>query len=755
MEDNGDDQFTKATNRLKDSARDLGRKGAEKVGKSAAESVANIVKWVIQQIIKFIAWIVAMIGPLIIIVIILSVGVFAIIASFFKKDTDNVDPTIDLSYDTTVEEMDPIITLSKDQKRYKINKEYARKILKKLEEIGKVDTTVFGFKDEDYDYNAEPEEGTEGTEGTEGAGSELTEKELKNMLDKYIRAELQTMYPDIGNWIFGEKGGVKVHRISNEYGEIEMKYMPYNDFIKLESMVYDNAEKAREEVLQYFALDPDTLQLCIYVSTTTNIYNYPNTLASTQVTFEMQTLNYQTLLQKYATPTIFLIAMHLISQDVDFMDDLVELVNSSETTMSFIEDSTANYTQVDYSGTVTELKVSADVVATPIPAPPFVSISVQNPQVTPNVTQVTTANINEPQYSKYITDGVKPYITEVITNAGRLMVTKAETWLVSSELMVYSLDSVTTQTGEGTKNYSGTDGDLGSSDKFDLGLASSGLGLKVSYSTFTYNIDEITKYYNTTYPIDAIETKQGYRLDYINALLDLYPKVKRNLTTAPNDLFYMLEQYESTQELERVMKYIIAQLTGRSYGVDSLDILDTTDFVTMGDTDGAASAGESGGTGMDMSSLVGTDEWESANEIQKKIVTVATHTADYGIAAKYGYCLLWNQQVYQAAGATATGGQGIARMAGHNFGVSTDFSFVPLGACIYGLGSAKSTAGHCAIYIGNGQVAHNIGYVKIEPLSDWISKYRGKVWGWCSSTPVNSNYPVTPGLMTGQGGIIN
>ena len=103
MEDNGNDQFTKASNKLKDTARDVGRKGAHKAGKTIAKGVAKLVKMAIKGIIKLFAWLFAALGPLVVIVIILSIGVFAIIASFFKKDTDNVDPTIDLSYDTTVE----------------------------------------------------------------------------------------------------------------------------------------------------------------------------------------------------------------------------------------------------------------------------------------------------------------------------------------------------------------------------------------------------------------------------------------------------------------------------------------------------------------------------------------------------------------------------------------------------------------------------------------------------------------------------
>lgn len=55
--------------------------------------------------------------------------------------------------------------------------------------------------------------------------------------------------------------------------------------------------------------------------------------------------------------------------------------------------------------------------------------------------------------------------------------------------------------------------------------------------------------------------------------------------------------------------------------------------------------------------------------------------------------------------------------------------------------------GHVAIYIGNGQVVDNIGYVRTTSLENWISSYPDGCWGWTSSTPVNPAYPVTKGLI--------
>ncbi|MCM1284720.1 MAG: hypothetical protein NC213_10540 [Acetobacter sp.] len=118
---------------------------------------------------------------------------------------------------------------------------------------------------------------------------------------------------------------------------------------------------------------------------------------------------------------------------------------------------------------------------------------------------------------------------------------------------------------------------------------------------------------------------------------------------------------------------------------------------------------------------------EVVNETQKKIVTVATNSSSYGISAKSGYCQAWVADVYQAV----TGSRGSAHCAlcaADMWAISTDWSKIPVGATVYGYSSSQY--GHVGIYIGNGMVAHNIGYIKIEPIEDWIKTYKGFAWGW-------------------------
>ncbi len=119
---------------------------------------------------------------------------------------------------------------------------------------------------------------------------------------------------------------------------------------------------------------------------------------------------------------------------------------------------------------------------------------------------------------------------------------------------------------------------------------------------------------------------------------------------------------------------------------------------------------------------------ETVNDIQKKIVIVATNSERYGISAKSGYCQAWVADVYQAV----TGSRGSAHCAlcaADMWAVSQDFSKIQVGATVYGY--ASNPYGHVGIYIGNGKVIHNLsGTVKIQSLESWVKDFKGFAWGW-------------------------
>lgn len=119
---------------------------------------------------------------------------------------------------------------------------------------------------------------------------------------------------------------------------------------------------------------------------------------------------------------------------------------------------------------------------------------------------------------------------------------------------------------------------------------------------------------------------------------------------------------------------------------------------------------------------------ETVNDTQRKIVAVALDSESYGISAKSGYCQAWVADVYQAV----TGSRGSAHCAlcaADMWAVSDDWSKIPVGATVYGY--ASNPYGHVGIYIGNGQVIHNLsGTVKVHSLESWVKDFKGFAWGW-------------------------
>lgn len=126
---------------------------------------------------------------------------------------------------------------------------------------------------------------------------------------------------------------------------------------------------------------------------------------------------------------------------------------------------------------------------------------------------------------------------------------------------------------------------------------------------------------------------------------------------------------------------------------------------------------------------------ETVNDIQRKLVAVATNSESYGISAKSGYCQAWVADVYQAV----TGSRGSAHCAlcaADMWAVSQDFSKIQVGATVYGY--ASNPYGHVGIYIGNGKVIHNLsGTVKVQSLESWVKDFKGFAWGWENNTKLN------------------
>ena len=571
-------------------------KGAMETIKNKAKEEAKKAKnKVVFNIIKFVAPYVG-----IVLLCLLAVGVIMATAysiiNFFKG-LFGIDAATESS---VLNEAQSIISITNSG--YKINDEYSKKILEDLD-AQMVDTEEMGFATDD----------------------------LSDMIDKYIKAEIKKMYPTIGKG--SVDGLIKIQRMSAETGTVQqLTYIDYQSFKK-------KVEQNDSNVTNYFSLNPGTFDLCIAVSETSIYYDYDENSTdkrkeisrSTYIT--MREIEYQTTVQRYATPLNYFISMHLISADKDFMNDILELVDGqTDIVLTFLESADKEFIQVDYEGKITTTEYetigvlkeledenseddtseegsedtsqektessssSTDLkfpltfpntnvkpVLPNVPTLPDLDIEPIEPmeptlpieptyitvyeysELNTTETIVDTGNISN--YSEYVTPS--QYLIEKVCNTGELFVTNANTWFLKSNLgiQIHDMQKENIQTNTETK----------------ANIDESNDAVKDRVYKGSYNvgwINEITNEWTEKYRISTTENAGGYNLTDITNLIKSYPKVKNNLETSPTLLFYLLEENENTQELAKIMKYIIYTLTDIDYGVTDLDldIYDSADF---------------------------------------------------------------------------------------------------------------------------------------------------------------------------------
>ena len=136
-------------------------------------------------------------------------------------------------------------------------------------------------------------------------------------------------------------------------------------------------------------------------------------------------------------------------------------------------------------------------------------------------------------------------------------------------------------------------------------------------------------------------------------------------------------------------------------------------------------------------------------DISEAIVKAAQSTPSPGA----GLCQAWVRQVYVNAGLPNVYYTG-AYQAFQQTCVSTDVNNIPIGAAVYGTGSANNPYGHVGIYVGDingdgkGEVMDNVSSgIRTQSLEDWIA-WQVKAgntqcggtpgwlgWGWQSGSP--------------------
>ncbi|EQB23989.1 membrane protein [Streptococcus equi subsp. zooepidemicus SzS31A1] len=177
------------------------------------------------------------------------------------------------------------------------------------------------------------------------------------------------------------------------------------------------------------------------------------------------------------------------------------------------------------------------------------------------------------------------------------------------------------------------------------------------------------------------------------------------------------------REMDSIIREVFAEYPDNLKHYEALFLAQGNMGEAFGNTDLISSNGGIGGG----------KEYDASTEVQKKIVNAAYITPSPGA----GWCAMWVSQVYQNAGLGYIGGN--ANDMYRNYTFTSDRSKLKVGMLVaVESSSSGSTAGltygHVGIYIGDGKVIDNIGYIRVTTLDDWIATF-------CKHHPVGFGFP--------------
>lgn len=543
MEENNNNE-NQVVNKVKDTV----KKETKDFGKKAFKKFIKV------------AW--PFIAKLIIILLVLGLinVVFYTIQSFFKNLFSADDPEV--SAESSEED---ILVEIDSGGRYKLKDDYAEEILAQLEEKY-VSNIAMGFTDDEY----EEQKNSENTEDEEESEEDdEDDNDIESMIDKYIEASLTTMLPDNGKILNDVDGIVKIKRtLQDGY----LSYLNYDNFMAR----FNSGQGAN--MLRYFTLS-DEFKLCIVVEkSSTTCYDYEGNKIEDMCSgggYEIQEVDYQKYIEGYATPLNFFISLHLIAQNNNFMNEVVDMVKrkgvEDPIVLTYVESETTTTETIEYSG---DQQINY--------------VKYQKDTEEGGNWEIVADGFKENWYDVINNDNISEYMEPspvyaemvVKTYSGSWNVTKADTWIINVEKEavespIPNPDSTETEECPDVllDKYWWVDYINGLQQEWERD------GNLVSYKRYyiakCFNIEKTTTVEVTGERWSATnETKTMKVDDFVEFIQENYTDVENNLTTAPSNLFYFLQQSESTQKHEKIMRYVIYKLSGIDYGITEENVED-------------------------------------------------------------------------------------------------------------------------------------------------------------------------------------
>lgn len=362
----------------------------------------------------------------------------------------------------------------------------------------------------------------------------ISNKNLREYLKAFIKAELITQYPDLRS---ADKIGTQTQ--SNEFqgciqiqralpdstnGERELlTYVDYNTF----NLYISNGDS---EATKHFTLDSNgNLIVAGWTRITTNVRSddpgVKNIYNDIEYTLNTNSINYQVLVKSCSMPFDFLWALTVMSEDEEFAYNVAQLALNSKIIIT-VQD---NLTTV-INDKLEKYKIEEETIS-------------------------TDEFGNETTGTEYI----DYYIRTIIKNEDCttvLNMTYANTWIAEYINNYSNIPSEDVEANVTSNNVETDSGDIHTKENSTITRT-----ITTSYNVYIQEATTVTK-----------KTDKNSTTDNFVTLFIKYQKANKNILSSPEWLFEMLEGSSKTSDMIDIVKYLLYKATEKSYGVTELDL---------------------------------------------------------------------------------------------------------------------------------------------------------------------------------------
>lgn len=474
--------------------------------------------------------IIKIIAPIIILVMLILC-----VYSIFNKIGDAVKDVVDGIVDFFTFDSDGAI---------KVEEEQVDKIIESITSLGidLKDIKLMG----DVDYSKENIE-------------EENEKALKKYVKKFLEAQAmtQTINPNPG---FIDKqlhsyGTVYVYRTKDTTNDVsnlkqieQMEYIEYKDMVEL-CEGNGNVNKIRNK----YSINPDTGELVVAGWSTTT-----TTVEGTTSNIYLRSINYKNAISQFTTPVTFLIYLTMITQNPEFVSEVVDLIQDGEIRIAVMDNVTTDIEETTHK----YVKNTETVTAT-----------------SGKVSQSSKQNVDSRTGATLETETTT---VKTVSYNPTIAITKVKTWFCEQEITYKRKKSETSNSSNSStienEQKPETTGTGTVSWKTDQTVTTKSTTTMEGYEEGVRG-DVIDR---TGEKGDDIRYKNGeIKEQTFIGLLDTkfkIPNSKReekaggNFKSGAEWFLELLQKDPSCQRLDQVIRYILYKYTGKDYGVTDASI---------------------------------------------------------------------------------------------------------------------------------------------------------------------------------------